>query len=230
MYSRKNTCGGILTAMHGVRAYIRWAAVGVAVAAALAGLTAISMRVAMRPFIYASLADVPQSQVALVLGASVVRGEPSPILRARSDAAIALYRAGKVAAILVTGDNGALSYDEVTPVRKYLLDAGIPAGVIFLDHAGFDTYSSMYRARDVFEVRSLTVVTQDFHLPRALFVARHLGVETYGYIAAGEGTAGEYLREIPASGKALLNLVTRRVPKYLGDVIPITGDGSTTWY
>ena len=216
--------------MQSVRAYTRRAAIGIAVVAVLAGLTAVGIRLAMRPFTYTSVADIPQSQVALVLGASVVRGAPSPVLKARADGAVTLYKSGKVEKILVTGDNGALSYDEVTPVRKYLLDAGIPAGDIFLDHAGFDTYSSMYRTRDVFQADSVVIVTQDFHLPRALFVARHLGVEAYGYVAAGEGTAGVYLREIPASGKALLNLFTRRVPKYLGDVIPITSDGSTTWY
>jgi len=167
----------------------------------------------------------------MVLGASVVRGAPSPILRARADAAIALYKAEKVQKILVTGDNGALSHDEVTPVRKYLLDAGIPAGDIFLDHAGFDTYSSMYRARDVFAVDSMIIVTQDFHLPRAVFLARHLGLTAYGFVAdGGEGKVYSYLREVPASVKALGNLLVGRVPKYLGDTIPITGDGSTTWY
>src|SRR3989344_5566482 len=205
--------------MQSVRAYTRRAAIGIAVVAVLAGLTAVGIRLAMRPFTYTSVADIPQSQVALVLGASVVRGAPSPVLKARADGAGTLYKSGKGEKILVTGDNGALSYDEGTPVRKY-----------FLDHAGFDTYSSMYRTRDVFQADSVIIVTQDFHLPRALFVARHLGVEAYGYVAAGEGTAGVSLREIPASGKALLNLFTRRVPKYLGDVIPITSDGSTTWY
>ncbi|MEK7093343.1 MAG: ElyC/SanA/YdcF family protein [Patescibacteria group bacterium] len=216
--------------MQSVRAYIQWAAVGIATVAVLAGLTAVGMRLAERPFTYVSVSDVPQAQAAIILGASIVRGVPSPVLRSRADGAIALYDAGKVGKILMTGDNGALSYDEVTPVRKYLLEAGISAGDIFLDHAGFDTYSSMYRARNVFQADSVIIVTQDFHLPRALFIARHLGMEAYGYVAEGEGTWNEYMREIPASGKALLNLFTRRVPKYLGDVIPITGDGSTTWY
>jgi len=189
------------------------------------------MRASTAGFVYTSVDAVPQTEVALVLGASVAGGQLSSILAARADTAIALYKAGKVAKILVTGDNGALNHDEVTPVRKYLLDAGIPAGDIFLDHAGFDTYSSMYRARSVFEVKSMTIVTQDFHLPRAVFLARTLGVEAYGVVAAEDpGGFYNYLREVPASWKALLDLALRREPKYLGSLIPISGDGSTTWY
>lgn len=198
--------------------------------AALASIP-VAMRLAMRPFTYSNPKDVPSAQVAMVLGASVVRGQPSPVLKARANAAIALYKEGSVSKILVTGDNGELSHDEVTPVRKYLVDAGVSGGDIFLDHAGFDTYSSMYRARDVFEADSLIIVTQDFHLPRALFIARHLGLSAYGIPAEG-GTqeSRNYLREIPASAKAVLDLVLHREPKYLGESIPLSGDGSTTWY
>ena len=191
----------------------------------------VYMRIAMDPYIYSSLDQVPKSQVALVLGASVSHGTPSPILEERTDTAIKLYLAGKVSKILVTGDNGELTHDEVTPVRKYLTDAGIPAADIFLDHAGFDTYSSMYRTRDIFEADSIIIVTQDFHLPRSLFIARHLGMQAYGVIAEGTDTSiFDYVREIPASDKALLDLWVLRKPKYLGAQIPLSGDGSTTWY
>ncbi|MFA7310039.1 MAG: ElyC/SanA/YdcF family protein, partial [Candidatus Paceibacterota bacterium] len=187
----------------------------------------IGVRTAMAPYMYVSTSDVPKTDVAVVLGASVRNGKPSPVLARRAQTAVELYLKGKVSKILVTGDNGALTHDEVTPVRKYLLDAGIPAGDIFLDHAGFDTYSSMYRARDVFQASSMTIVTQDFHLPRALFIARHLGLLAYGVSAeGGEGTGRDYTREIPASVKALMDLIVRRVPKYLGETIPLTGDGS----
>lgn len=191
----------------------------------------ILMRVTVQRYIYSSVAAVPKAEAALVLGASVVRGEPSPILGERADSAIALYKAGRVEKILVTGDNGELSHDEVTPVRNYLLNAGVAAGDIFLDHAGFDTYSSMYRARSVFEARSVVVVTQDFHLPRALFIARYLGLDAYGVVAQGaERSLKDYLREVPASLKALVDIVIHREPKYLGEPIPLSGDGSTTWY
>ena len=190
----------------------------------------IMIRFAMEPYTYTALEDVPATEVAIVLGASVEKGKPSPILAARADMAIQLYDAGKVKKILVTGDNGELTHDEVTPVRKYLTDAGIPNDDIFLDHAGFDTYSSMYRARTVFDASSATIVTQDFHLPRALYIARHLGITAYGVIADGRGTPSDYIREVPASDKALLDLVISRRPMYLGIQYPLTQSGTSTWY
>ena len=178
-----------------------------------------------------STAEAPHADVALVLGASVARGVPSPVLAERADVAVALYRAGLVGKILVTGDNGALSHDEVTPVRKYLLAQGVAAEDIFLDHAGFDTYSSIYRARDVFGVRSLIITTQDFHLPRALWIARALGLTVHGVVAQGGlNSSFEYIREIPASLKAMWDVLVHRTPKYLGPAIPISGDGQSTWY
>ena len=217
--------------MHFIRRYYRLAIVALLALMALAMMVPIVMRLTVETFIATSVDDVPRTDAALVLGASVFRGSPSPILAERADTAIALYRAGKVKKILVTGDNGALTHDEVTPVRKYLLDAGIASQDIFLDHAGFDTYSSMYRARDVFLVLSLTIVTQDFHLPRALWIARHLGLDAYGVVAeGGEHSPYDYVREIPASIKAFLDVLIDRQPKYLGPTIPLSGDGEETWY
>lgn len=189
----------------------------------------IVMRLSMQPHMFDTSDEAPNAEVAIVLGASVVNGKPSRVLEERAAAAIALLHAGKVAKILVTGDNGELTHDEVTPVRKFLTDSGVPAQDIFLDHAGFDTYSSMYRARSVFDAQSAIIVTQDFHLPRALFIARMLGLDASGVESDG-GTWLDYLREIPASDKALWDIVRRRVPTYLGDQYPLTGDGETTWY
>lgn len=174
---------------------------------------------------------LPHTEVALVLGASVSSGGVlSAVLKERADEAIALYKAGKVDKMLVTGDNATLSHDEVDPVGKYMVSQGIPKAGIFLDHAGFDTYSSMYRARDVFIVHSMTIVSQPFHLPRAVFIARALGIDAYGAGASQNGLLiYNSLREIPASDKALFDLMFARVPKYLGEQYPITGDGSATW-
>ncbi len=186
---------------------------------------------AMRPYTYTSTAEAPFADVAIVPGASVYRGAPSPILAARAQEAVDLYENGKVRKILVTGDNGTLSHDEVTPVRKFLLAAGIAPQDIFLDHAGFDTYSSMYRARAVFDASSVTIVTQAYHMPRALFIARMLGLHANGVVADdGAVSIYEYLREIPATWKALIDLVVRRQPKYLGPQIPVSGNGESTWY
>ncbi len=217
--------------MHFIRRYYRLGFVTLLALIALAMMVPIVMRILVDRYITRTIDGVSRTEVALVLGASVYRGRPTPILAERADMAIALYKAGKVGKILVTGDNSALSYDEVTPVRKYLLDAGIASQDVFLDHAGFDTYSSMYRAREVFLAQSITIVTQDFHLPRALWIARRLGLEAYGVVAeGGEHSPYDYLREIPASIKAFLNVLTDRQPKYLGPTLPLSGDGKATWY
>ena len=191
----------------------------------------ISMQVSTRPYIYSSVESAPVTQVALILGASVLPNEGlSGVLQERVDKAVQLYQAHKVSKILMTGDNSTVSYNEVEPVRRYLLAAGIAPQDIFLDHAGFDTYSSMYRARDVFGVTSVTIVTQPFHMPRSIYIARALGLQAVG-VEAGSGEAYFYntLREVPASIKAGLDLLFYRVPKYLGPQFLITGTGTTTW-
>lgn len=182
-------------------------------------------------FIYNSTDALPKAEVALVPGASVAsNGTLSPVLKERADTAAGLYEAGTVSKILVTGDNSTLQYDEVYPVGKYLQALGIPQKDIFLDYAGFDTYSSMYRARDVFGVTSVLVVSQRYHLPRAVFIARSLGLAAYGVDASsGEKYLAYSLREIPASIKAALDLMFARVPKYLGTTFPVSGDGTATW-
>lgn len=181
---------------------------------------------------YSNVADVPHAEVGVVLGASIrASGALSAVLAERADRAVELYKAQKVDKLLVTGDNSTLTYDEVYPVGKYLVAEGVPQSDIFLDYAGFDTYSSMYRARDVFAVHSMIIVSQRYHLPRALFIAHSLGLEAAGLDAsqAGEKFLYNSLREVPASVKAALDVALRRVPKYLGQQFPITGDGATTW-
>lgn len=214
-----------------VRTIARAIVIAILVALLLMILAPLTMRAIVQRGIYQFPDNVPQTRAALVLGASVVRGKPSPVLEERAHTAVGLYMMGKVSKILVTGDNGALTHDEVTPVRKYLTNAGIPPEDIFLDHAGFDTYSSMYRARDVFLADSITIVTQDFHMPRAIFVARQLGLTAYGVVPErGQGDLYDYMREVPASVKALIDLTLSRSPKYLGEEIPLSGDGTSTWY
>lgn len=198
-------------------------------AAGLFLLIPIAIRIGMMGYLYTDASKLPHADAALILGASVVHGEPSAILAARADAAIALYKSGQVQRILVSGDNGERNYDEVTPVLRYLLAAGIPARDIFLDPAGFDTYSSMYRARHVFGARTLIILTQDFHLPRAVFLARQFGIDANGLAVEG-GTAWDYLREIPATFKALLDLIVRRQPKYIGAPYPLGGKGNASLF
>lgn len=190
-------------------------------------VTNLVIYIGSKSYIYKNVADVPEAQVVLIPGTAVLaNGELSPILKDRVDKAIELYQAKKVKKILVSGDNSTVERNEVNPVRVYLLEKGIPDKDIFLDHAGFDTYSSMYRAADIFQVKSMIISTQSFHLPRAVFIARALGTEAYG-VSADEGHIlfKNYIREVFADEKVVFDLIFHIQPKYLGEVIPITGDG-----
>jgi SanA protein len=168
----------------------------------------------------------------LVLGALVYGDVPSPMLKDRLDGALAAYRAGLSDRILVSGDHGQADYDEVNAMRIYLEDAGVPPEAIFLDHAGFDTYDSLYRARDVFEVRSVLICTQRFHLLRALYIADRLGLSATGvdttYRKYGRDAWYE-VREIPARFKSYLDCeILHSLPTFLGEKIPISGSGLAT--
>lgn len=169
--------------------------------------------------IYTNIADVPHTEIALVPGAATwLDGNISSIFRDRIDKAIALYDAGKVTKILVSGDNGTNSYNEVDPAREYLLSHGVPIEAIYLDYAGFDTYSTMYRAGEIFEISSAVIVTQKFHLPRAVFLARTRGINALG-VQADSGTVlfRNWVREVFATNKAVIDILVDRVPKYLGE-------------
>jgi SanA protein len=178
-------------------------------------------------YIYKNMENVPEAEVALIPGAAILaNGQISSIFKDRVNTAIELYKTKKVSKILVSGDNSTVLHNEVNPVRVYLLEKGIPDEDIFLDHAGFNTYSSMYRARDIFQVSSIIIVTQSFHLPRAVFIARMLNIKAYGISAdVGHILFKNYFREVFADEKAVFDLIFHTKPKYLGDVIPITGDG-----
>lgn len=167
---------------------------------------------------------LPTMPTAIVFGASTLSdGTLSSIFKDRVDMALWLFREGKVQTILVTGDNGRKNYNEVTPAGEYLLAQGVPQEAIFLDYAGFDTYSSMYRARDIFLVKSAIIVTQSFHLPRGVFIARSLGIDAYGIPSDQHAYLFKNnIREVFANVKAVIDVVSNRIPKFLGKEIPIT--------
>lgn len=181
-----------------------------------------------------NLRDVPHAQAALVLGAQVkADGQPSLMLADRIKTAEALYRAHKVDKLLLSGDHGQWRYDEVGTMRKAMLKDGIPPEDLFTDHAGFDTWDSAQRARKVFGVHSVIVVTQDFHMARALYAARHAGLDATGYSADrrtyGHVIARLKMRETLARVKAVADVVTGAKPRFLGPRIPIAGDGRRSW-
>jgi SanA protein len=170
---------------------------------------------------------------AIVLGAKVyANGGLSGMTKDRADTAIELYRQQSVTKILISGDHGQKTYDEVNTIKDYLLKQGIPARDIFLDHAGFDTYDSLYRARDIFQVKDAIIVTQDFHLPRAVFIANSLGMDTLGAKADRQDYGHMervIIREKIAVLKAWADVLLQTKPQYLGEVIPITGPSEASW-
>lgn len=176
---------------------------------------------------------VPPADAIMVLGARVFAdGGVSDMLHDRLEVALQLYRQGKAPKLLVSGDHGRPDYDEVDTMRRYLTDRGVPEQDIFMDHAGFSTYESMYRAKAVFQVHTLIVVTQHYHLMRAVYNARVLGMEAYGVtsdLQSYRGISKFMLREMAARNKDFwLVRVLRPKPTYLGPVIPIKGDGRAT--
>ena len=184
--------------------------------------------------IYTDLQSVPEKQAVLVLGSRVYStGQVSTILADRLDASVDLYQAKKVQKILVSGDHGTDGYDEANAMRRYLVKKGIPAEDIFMDHAGFDTYDSVYRAKHVFQAQSLIIVSQSFHVPRALMIAQGLSLDAvaltadrHEYPRAGE--IRSHLRETLARMKAFFDVLFASKPTFLGEPMPLTGDGRVT--
>jgi SanA protein len=177
--------------------------------------------------------QVPHAQVALVPGALVEpNGRMSTMLSDRVNRAAALFKAGKVDRVLVSGDHHTWAYDEPDTMRKALVAKGIPPRDIFEDHAGFDTWASVVRARQIFGVKSAVIVTQGFHMPRALYLAKQAGLDATGLTAderpyGVQGTKSD-LREIASRVKAVVDSTTDAgvMP---GPRIPITGDGRQSW-
>jgi len=213
--------------------------IAVFVPAALCVLTLVVLRVYSgvhsRPYIYTA-ETVPQRPVAIVFGASVSgSGRLSAMLADRVRMAAELYHAGKVQALLLTGDNGTVSYNEPEAMRRYALELGVPEAAITLDYAGFRTYDSCYRARDIFEVEEAVLLTQAYHLDRALLTCAGLGLDVVGVpvdVLRPNGYSrrdllrGE-LREFVSTGFAVMDLAIGRLPRYLGDPLPIFAAGTT---
>jgi vancomycin permeability regulator SanA len=177
-------------------------------------------------------ARVPESDAILVLGAGVhADGSPSEVLEDRLAAALALWQDGRAPRILVSGDHGRASYDEPNAMRRWLETRGVPREAIFMDHAGFDTYSSVWRARHVFGAERVIVVTQRFHLARALFVAGRVGMGATGVAAdrrTYRGAAWHEAREVVSRAKAWVDVEREREPRFTGPRVELAGDGRVT--
>jgi vancomycin permeability regulator SanA len=166
-----------------------------------------------------TVADAPGAPVAVVFGAGLVNGTPSPYLAHRLDAGLALYRAGKVKALLVTGDNGHVGYDEPDAMRTYLVQHGVPADRVVRDYAGFDTWDSCARAHRIFGVDRAILVSQGFHIRRAVALCEAAGIDSYGIAVDEPHDATWYyggVRELPAAGEAALQVLFTPDPSLLG--------------
>lgn len=179
------------------------------------------------------LSEIKKAQAVLLLGAGVYKGNRvSYILYDRINAAVELYKSGKASKILVSGDHGTKEYDEVNTIKIRLIQSGIPERDIFTDHAGFSTYDSVLRAKKVFLVDSMIVVTQKYHLTRALYLSRRCSIEVQGYSSDKRNykmITYYMMRERIARFKDFIKInIIKAGPKFLGEKIPISGDGRDT--
>ena len=190
-----------------------------------------------KDYIFTNIEEVPSAQATMILGAGVsTSGTISFVARDRVEAALDLYHRGKAKKVIISGDHGRKNYDEVNSMKNYIkLMHHIDDQDIFLDHAGFSTYESMYRARDVFLMDDVIVVSQEFHLPRAIYIARKLGLNAVGYVAPEISPFSKKthiswnIREFLARVKSFFLVAFNAKPTYLGEAIPISGDGRASW-
>ena len=177
---------------------------------------------------YKKMSDV---DCIIILGAGVWGDKPSPMLEDRLLGGISLYQNNVSDKIIMSGDHGRKEYDEVNIMKNFAIERGVPSENIFMDHAGFSTYESIYRAKNIFEAKKVVIVTQKYHLYRALYIANQLGLEAYGvgtdprqYVGATNREA----REILARDKDFFKCIFKPKPTYLGESIPVSGNGDTT--
>lgn len=189
-----------------------------------------------KPFIYSQISDLPQRSVVIIPGAKVYKDSVSHVVRDRIDAGVSCVKAGKASKYLISGDHGRREYDEVNQMRLYIQKIyGVDKSLVFLDHAGFSTYETMYRARDVFCVKDAIVVTQKFHAARCVYIARKLGLDLVAYeapelVGYSEATRSSWeVREALARVKNFFLVAFRAKPTYLGERIPISGGAEKTW-
>ena len=166
----------------------------------------------------------------LVLGAGIWGDKPSPMLEDRLLQGITLYNQTS-SKIIMSGDHGKEEYDEVNVMKDFAIEKGVKSEDIFMDHAGFSTYDSVYRAKEIFKAQKIIIVTQKYHLHRALYVAEKLGIEAYGVASDPREYRGQVvreLREVLARDKDFFKCIIKPEPTYLGDTIPVSGNGDAT--
>ena len=177
---------------------------------------------------YKKLSDI---DCIIVLGAGIWNNKPSPMLEDRLLEGINLYKNNVSNKIIMSGDHGRAEYDEVNIMKNYAIEKGVKSEDIFMDHAGFSTYDSIYRAKEIFKAKKVVIVTQKYHLYRALYIAKQLDLEAYGVGADPRqyvGATYREIREILARDKDFIKCIFKPNPTYLGETIPVSGNGDAT--
>ena len=177
---------------------------------------------------YSDLKDI---DCIIILGAGIWGDKPSPMLEDRLLEGISLYENNVSTKIIMSGDHGIEEYDEVNTMKEFAIEKGVPSEDIFMDHAGFSSYESIYRAKEIFGAKNIVIVTQKYHLYRALYIANKLGLKAYGVGADPRqyvGATYRELREILARNKDFIKCIFKPEPTYLGDTIPVSGNGDIT--
>lgn len=176
--------------------------------------------------------NIKDADAILILGCQVKPdGSLSLMLKDRLDKGIELYKNGVAPKVIVSGDHGREDYDEVNAMKKYMIQNEVPSEDIFMDHAGFNTYDSMYRAKNIFNVNKCVVVTQKYHLYRSVYIGNALGMETYGVPAQNikyVGQLGRDIREVLARDKDVVKCIFKPQATYMGDTIPVSNNGDIT--
>lgn len=176
-------------------------------------------------------AEIENVDCILILGCGVHGDKPSDMLSDRLSRGIELYESGAAPKLLMSGDHGREEYDEVNVMKDFAIEKGIDSSDVFMDHAGFSTYDSVYRAKAIFQAKKVIIVTQGYHLYRALYIADKLGIEAYGVTSDQRRYVAELrrgIREILARDKDFVKCILQPEPTYLGEVISISGDGDLT--
>lgn len=207
-------------------------AVALAIVAVFAVTNVVTIVGSKGSIVSADEASISSADAIVVLGASVFAdGTPSGILQDRLDDGIALYFAGVAPKLIMSGDNGTESYNEVRVMKQYAIAQGVPSEDIFCDHAGFSTYESMYRAKYVFGCQRIVVATQAYHLYRALWSAKSLGMQATGVPSDYHEYQKQLqydIREVPARTKDFFKALFRMPSTYVGDAISLDQDGDVT--
>ncbi|MFH1286183.1 MAG: ElyC/SanA/YdcF family protein [Candidatus Magasanikbacteria bacterium] len=216
-----------------MKKFLKYTAYTLLLFAFLAGGTSLTIPFRNKELRFKNVDGIEKKQTALILGAMVfANGNLSDITKDRALTAIELYEKQKTEYILISGDHGRENYDEVNTIKDFLIENNVPKNIIFLDHAGFDTYDSMYRAKKIFEVENMIIITQQFHIPRALYIGKNLDMDIVAVVSDKQqyrGMKRVWLRERLATIKAVLNVWFHTKPKFLGETIPITGDNKASW-